>query len=141
MASCVAILSSAHKQRARRRPFLRATRMFEVVRMTITEAGQRGAGGLEHVNELPKLPHAKINHLLDCEAVREYDRLGRTVAGGRERFERAAAVGLGGATRAAKWGHGVAAAVVDLVGRIPCVRRSFEATRPWPRPPSESSTR
>jgi hypothetical protein len=38
-----------------------------------------------------------------------------------------------GATRAAKWGHGVAAAVVDLVGRIPCVRRPFEAARACPR--------
>jgi hypothetical protein len=48
-----------------------------------------------------------------------HDRLGRAVAGGREQFERTAAVGLEAVARAAKRGHEVAAAVVDLVGRIP----------------------
>jgi hypothetical protein len=47
---------------------------------------------------------AHINHLLDGEAVREHDRFGRAIAGCGERFERAAAVGFGAATRAAKWG-------------------------------------
>ena len=36
----------------------------------------------------------QLHHLLDGEAVREHDRLGRAVAG-REQFERAAAAGLG----------------------------------------------
>ena len=54
--------------------------------------------------------------------MREHDRLGRTVAGGREQFERAAAVGLGAVATAAGLGHGVVAAVL---GRCPKdIRRS-----------------
>src|SRR6516162_4859524 len=46
--------------------------------------------------------------------MREHDCLGRPVRRAGEQLERAAAVGLGAAARAAKLGHGVAAAVVDF---------------------------
>jgi hypothetical protein len=55
----------------------------------------------------------KLDHLLDREAMGAHDRFGRTVAGGREQFERTAAVGLGAmAMTVARWGHGAAAAVL-----------------------------
>src|SRR5262249_56497825 len=74
----------------------------------------------------------EVDHLWGRKAMRPQDRLGAAVAG-REQLERAAAVGLGAATRAAKWGmsSGVGG---DLVVRIPCVRRPFEAARSCPRP-------
>jgi hypothetical protein len=43
----------------------------------------------------------KVDHLLDREAVGAHDRFGRTVAGGREQFERTATVRFG--TTAGPW--------------------------------------
>src|SRR5262249_40624113 len=73
------------------------------------------------VEGMPARPRTvyKLDHLRDRETVRDHDRLAHAVAGGGQQLERATAVGRGAATRAAKWGHGVAAGVVDLVGRIP----------------------
>ena len=49
-----------------------------------------------------------------------YHRLRTSGDESREQFEfSGSAVGLGAATRATKWRHGAAAAVVDLLGRIP----------------------
>ena len=66
----------------------------------------------------------QFDHLRDGEAVREHDRFGAAVARRGEQFKRGAAVGLWAATRGGEVGHGVAAAVVDLVGRITCRGRA-----------------
>src|SRR5262249_25667944 len=71
---------------------------------------------------------AQINHLLDCEAVREHDRLGRAVAG-REQFERAATIGLGAVATTAGLGHGTMSRGRDPA-QSPIQRSTASGVRP-----------